>query len=1769
MTSPNQLIQTETATVSDVEALYPLSPMQRGMLFHTLLEPQTGVYINQLVVELEGAIDPVALRRAWQRIIDRHGVLRTCFTWKETAEPLQLVERCAELPWDEQNWREMGKEEQKRRLDQYLEEDRIRGFDLEYAPLMRVLLAHTSERRCQLVWSHHHLLLDGWSVPLVMANVFRFYEGECSGEWVQVPSPRPYADYIGWLQKQDLSRAEGFWREVLRGFTSPSHLRNVIRSDSAQGGARRAHQVSMLLDERTTKKLRESAQQNRTTFNTLLSCAWGILLSIYSGKKDVVFGAATAGRPPELASVGEMVGMFINTLPVRLIAESTMLECLQALQRQQTSARIHEYCSLVDIQKWSDVPAGVPLFDNVFVFQNYPIGMGKWARSSRVRVCQSKIEDINNYPITAIAIPGEQLELQIAYDITVSERADAERLLKHWKRVVEEMVEDPGKRISSLEIMDESERSQVVVEWNGKEEFVPLEVCIHELFEEQVRRDGERTALVCESRNLSYAELNGQANRVADYLREAGVRHEVRVGLYMERGVEMMVGMLGILKAGGAYIALDPKYPLERVGYMLEDAQAPVVLTQEHLEERLPASWAQVICIDRDWLHMEKRSGEDTGGRVKGANAAYVIYTSGSTGRPKGVVITHEGLVNLALAQIREFEITEQSRILQFASISFDASVSEWATALCSGASLVLPGREEVLAGDELLRVMKEREISVITLPPSVLATLPPGEMEHLRTLVVAGEACGADLAGRWANQCRMLNAYGPTEITVCATVSGALKRAEKPDIGHPISNMQMYVLDEDMKLTPTGVTGELYIGGAGLARGYLNRPEMTAERFVPNPFTKRAGERLYRSGDLGRWRDGVLEFLGRMDNQVKVRGYRIEPGEIEAAIQELSWIIDAAVITQEDQSGQKRLVAYVVTKEQPVMPDASDLREQLQHRLPDYMVPSAYFVLKQLPLTPNGKVDRQGLAKITAEELGRQQTYVAPRNEVEEILCAIWSRVLGVEKISTEDNFFAIGGQSLIATQLVSQIHQIFGIELGLKRIFEKPTVAGLAAELEPIMRSGAIAPASPIVRAERGGVVAMSYAQQRMWFMEQMDGVKGLYNLRAGVRMRGKLEVEVLGRVVREVVRRHEVLRTRFGMKEGKGVQIIEGEGKVELEVVELKGGSREEKEEELRREMKEEGERGFDVEQGPLLRAKLWKVGEEEHGLLLTMHHLVSDGWSMGVLLREVSSLYEDLEQGRESRLGELRIQYADYAVWQREWLQGERLEEQLRYWRKQLEGLGVVEMGTDHVRPGKASNRGGKVRIEVGKELVGRVKEVCRGEGVTLFMGVVAGVQMMMWRYSGGEDVGVGTVIANRRRAEVEGLIGFFANTLVLRTRLGGNPGVKEVLRRVREVSLGAYGHQDLPFEKLVEEMEPGRDLSRNPLFQVMVVLQNVPKGEMKLGGVKMEGMGVGEVGARFDLDWTLEENEAGGLSGELVYARDLWEEETVERMVRHWVRGMEGMVKEEEKGLWEMEWMEEEERRQVVEEWNGRERGGEEREGEGERERSVQERIEEQVRRRGRETAVEWRGERMSYQELNERANRLAHCLRGEGVRAEERVGLCVERGPEMVVGILGIIKAGGVYVPLDPEYPEERLRYMVRDGEMRMVVTEEKQRGRWGERGEGGERMVVVDGEERKRIGEQSGENPEVETGGENAVYVIYTSGSSGQPKGVVVSHGNVSNFLSAMDELMGESEPGAWLAVTSMCFDISVVELLWTLTHGDRIVLHPGLRVGKAGEVD
>src|SRR5579871_2171045 len=684
-------------------------------------------------------------------------------------------------------------------------------------------------------------------------------------------------------------------------------------------------------------------------------------------------------------------------------------------------------------------------------------------------------------------------------------------------------------------------------------------------------------------------------------------------------------------------------------------------------------------------------------------------------------------------------------------------------------------------------------------------------------------------------------------------------------------------------------------------------------------------------------------------------------------------------------------------------------------------------------------------------------------------------------------------------------------------------------------------------------------------MGFMEEMEGGKGLYNLRAGVRMRGKLEVEVLGRVVREVVKRHEVLRTRFGMKEGKGVQIIEGEGKVELEVVELKGGSREEKEEELRREMKEEGERGFDVEQGPLLRAKLWKVGEEEHGLLLTMHHLVSDGWSMGVRRREVSSLYEDLEQGRESRLGELRIQYADYAVWQREWLQGERLEEQLRYWRKQLEGLGVVEMGTDHVRPGKASNRGGKVRIEVGKELVGRVKEVCRGEGVTLFMGVVAGVQMMMWRYSGEEDVGVGTVIANRRRAELEGLIGFFANTLVLRTRLGGNPGVKEVLRRVREVSLGAYGHQDLPFEKLVEEMKPGRDLSRNPLFQVMVTLQNVPKGEMKLGGVKLEGMEGGEVGARFDLDWTLEEEEGGGVRGELVYARDLWEAETAERMVRHWVKGLEEMVRDEEQRIGEVGWMEEGERRRVVEEWNRTERGEE-----GERERSVQERIEEQVRRRGGETAVEWRGERMSYAELNVRANQLAHYLRRAGVKAEERVGLWVERGMEMVVGMVGIMKAGGVYVPLDPEYPEERLRYMVRDAEMRMVVTEEKLRGRWG----GGEgmvaaEMVVVDGEEGKRIEEQSGENPEVVTSGENASYVIYTSGSSGQPKGVVVRQGSVSNFLSAMDDLMGESEPGAWLAVTSMCFDISVVELLWTLTHGDRIVLHPGLRAGKAGEVD
>ena len=1746
--------------INGIEDIYPLSPVQEGILFHTLELPGSGVYVNQFCLELEGELDEEALRLAWDHVVRRHAVLRTSIVYDRVAEPVQVVKRTAKLYWDRQDWRGQSEARQIERMRSYLKADRLRGFEMHRAPLMRLALIQTAADHFQLVWSHHHLMLDGWSIPIVLSEVIRLYEHHCGVNHVELLPRRPYSDYIAWLQRQDLTHAEAFWRGMLKGFCAATPLQ-VDGFRKANGlTAKQFDQRSTRLTRELSETLDHFARSHRLTLNTLIQGAWGLLLSRYSGQSDVVFGATSAGRPTDLPGAESMVGLFINTLPVRLQLHRSdkVLDLLLQLQQQQIDVRRYEYTPLTQIQSWSEVSGGQPLFRNILVFENYPVDEGVRSSAGKLRVRHSRSEESTHYPLTAVAAPGSQLVLQLWFDLEFFEGKTVERMMRHWERLLEQMAAEPGRRISELEMMGEQEQRQLLEEWNDTERELSGLKCIHEMFEEQVERTPGSVAVVYEDQRLTYEELNSRANQVAHYLRGLGVGPEVRVGICVERSVEMVVGLLGILKAGGAYVPLDPEYPAERLAYMVEDAQVPVLLTQSHLRERLPEGEARVVELDGEWPQIAEQSQEKVVCEVDLKNAAYVIYTSGSTGRPKGVVVAHLNVAGLFSATQPWFDFGETDVWTLFHSYAFDFSVWELWGALFFGGKLLVVSRLESRSPEMFYRLLHTERVTVLNQTPTGFRQLMEVDQNRqlplsVRVVIFGGETLNPATVAPWFEQHRgatPVNMYGITETTVHATYKQLteedLKDGDRSSIGVRLANLQIYVLSEDLRPVPVGVTGELYIGGAGLARGYLNRPDLTAERFVPDPYGKKAGARLYRTGDLGKWReDGNIEFLGRVDDQVKIRGYRIELGEIEAVLREHAGVGEAVVVAREEEGREKRLVGYVVARQGEEAPGAGDLRKHLAGRLPEYMMPTAFVFLERMPLTPNGKLDRRALPAPDQGRPEQEQGYVGPRTPTEELLCGIWAKVLRLERVGVEDNFFEMGGHSLLATRVVSQIRQMFGIELPLRRLFEAPTVGELAEVVDEAKRAESINTLPPLLRVERQGTVPLSYAQERLWFIDQLEPNNALYNMPMAVRLKGLLNVEALERVLREVVRRHEVLRTRIEIQDGRGLQVIEGEWGGKLEVVDLSGLEEAEREGEVRRRAVAEASKPFDLSQGRLLRAELLQLGEQEHVLLATMHHIVSDGWSMGVLVKEVGTLYEAYVQGEPSPLGELEIQYADYAVWQRGWLKGEVLEEQLGYWKGQLAGIPVLELPTDRMRPAVASHRGASVPVHIPGRLLERLKELSQQEGLTLFMVLLAGFQILLSRYSGQDDVAVGTDVANRTRVESEELIGFFVNQLVLRTDLSGDPSVREMLGRVREVCLGAYAHQDLPFERLVQEINPEREIGRTPLFQAKLVLQNAPFEGVRIGELELELIPQEKTSARFDFLLNLQEQSGSVTAIECLYAADLFEGKTVERMMRHWERLLEQMAAEPGRRISELEMMGEQEQRQLLEEWNDTER-------ELSGLKCIHEMFEEQVERTPGSVAVVYEDQRLTYEELNSRANHVAHYLRGLGVGPEVRVGICVERSVEMVVGLLGILKAGGAYVPLDPEYPAERLAYMVEDAQVPVLLTQNHLLGKlptsWAQ-------LVCLDSE-WSQIAEQSQEKVACEVDPKNAAYVIYTSGSTGRPKGVLVTHGGLLNLALAQNDAFQINQDSRILQFASMSFDAAVWEWTSALVRGGALFL-------------
>ncbi|MES1260290.1 MAG: amino acid adenylation domain-containing protein, partial [Acidobacteriota bacterium] len=1209
--------------------------------------------------------------------------------------------------------------------------------------------------------------------------------------------------------------------------------------------------------------------------------------------------------------------------------------------------------------------------------------------------------------------------------------------------------------------------------------------------------------------------------------------------------------LLGVLKAGGAYVPLDPAYPAERLRYMVEDSGSAAVLTEGDLKGLFSGMGLPVLDLRDAAAEWGEESAGNPDGQEIGLNSehlAYVIYTSGSTGTPKGVMIEHRGLCNLAIGQIRSFAVKPDSIVLQFASFSFDACISEILMALSLGASLRLIPQREVLVSGALVEFLEQHRITHATLPPAVLEALPElREPNWQGTLIVAGDRLPDVWARRWSRACRLINAYGPTEATVCATLYDcATERLGDPPIGKPIANTRIYILDGSGEPVPVGVRGELYIGGAGVARGYLNRPELTAERFLKDPFVAGGQARMYRSGDLGRWLpDGNIEFLGRNDYQVKIRGFRIEVGEIETRLAEHEGVREAAVLAREDTVGDRRLVAYYTCGDSGEgNPGAETLRRYLAGKLPEYMVPAAYVRLEKFPLTQNGKLDRKALPAPDGDAYG-VRGYEAPVGEIETAVAEIWAEVLKIERVGRHDNFFELGGHSLLAVRAISRLREALNVEVAISDLFAYPVLA----ELARAAGSAGRATLPPVTQVRRDERVPLSFAQQRLWFLAQMEGVSEAYHIPLGLRLEGSLDAAALRGALDRIVARHEALRTTFVLVEGEPVQRIVAaeQSRFPLKEHDLRGHSGAQTE--LDSLIAEEAGASFDLEAGPLIRGRLIRMDEEEHTLLITMHHIVSDGWSMGVLTRELNALYGAFARGQSDPLPEPELQYADYALWQRKWIEGDVLREQAEYWKTTLAGApAVVEVAADHARPAQQDYAGAFAALGLDEELTGRLKDLSRRHGTTLYMTLLAGWAVLLSRLSGQEDVVIGTPVANRSRVEIENLIGFFVNTLALRLDVSGSPTVGELLDRVKGQALAGQQHQDIPFEQVVEITEPVRSLSHSPLFQVMFAWQNAREEEgFMLSGLRVKPQRAAlRVMAKFDLTLTL--REAGGrIVGGLEYATALFERATVERYLGYFRRLLEGMAADGGEAVDRLPMLSEEERGRVLYEWNRTE-------ADYPRERCVHELFEEQVKKTPDAVAVEFEEESLSYGELNRRANRLAHYLRGLGVKPDARVAICAERGFEMVVALLGVLKAGGAYVPLDPAYPAERLRYMVEDSGSAAVLTGGDLKGLFSGMG-----LPVLDlRDAAAEWGEESAGNPdgqEIGLNSEHLAYVIYTSGSTGIPKGVMIEHRAINRLVLENGYARFKSNDRVAFA-SSPAFDAATMEVWAPLLNGGRIVI-------------
>ncbi len=1725
----------------------PLSFAQRRLWFLDQLAPGSAVYNIPYPLSLGGKLDAAALAAALTGLVCRHEALRTTFISRD-GEPQQEIAPAGAFPLPIVDLEGLGEPLRSAEAAALVASDAARPFDLGAGPLLRATLVRLAAERHTLLLTMHHIVSDAWSMDVLLREMASLYETCLAGGAAPLPElPVQYADFAvwqrQWLSGEALRSQLEYWRRQLAGAPAGLDLPTDFPRPAAQtfNGDGRAAELPPDLSAR----LQAFRRREGVTLFMLLLAGFDVLLARWSGQRDVLVGSPIANR--NRTETEGLIGFFVNTLVLRtdLGRSASFRDLLRQVRETALAAYGRQdlpFETLVEeLHPQRDLSRS-PFFQvllSVETAVRQPPRMGDLALSPVEAPVGTSKFDLSLF----VADAESGIAATVEYNTDLYEGATVRRLLGHLERLLDAAAAEPERSWRDLPLLSESEREQLLVGFNDSGPTEGPDLCLHELFEAQVSRIPDETALVApEGLRLTYRELDERAERLARRLRALGLGPEMLAGVLLDRRADLIVTLLAVLKAGGAYAPLDPRYPEQRVRVMLETARAAVLVSRRELAAALPAG-LPAIYLDAGWEE-EPAAESDERPAVLPDNLAYVIFTSGSTGVPKGVAIQHRSAVAMLRWARTIYSAAEYGGMLGSTSICFDMSVFEIFGTLAEGGKLLLA--ENALALPEL--ASKEEVVLVDTVPSAMAELLRLGRLpSSIRTVNLGGEplkaALVAEIYEKLPDVERVVNLYGPSEDTTFTSYAIVPRGAAHPLIGRPVAGEAAYVLDAEMRPVPIGIPGALYMGGEGVTRGYLHRPELTAERYIPNPYGP-PGARLYTVGDLVRvLPTGELDFLGRLDHQVKVRGFRIELGEIESALVRHAEVREAAVLAVPEPDGAgNRLIAFVEADRQE-REFAGDLRAYLKQGLPEYMVPSRFVLLPELPLTPNGKIDRRALAALPLDaESAAAAGERAPRGYAEEVLAGIWSEIFG-RAVGIGENFFDLGGHSLLATRVISRVREAFAVELPVRRLFEQPTIAGLAASVEAALAAGGAVEAPRIEPAPREGQLPLSFAQHRLWFLDQLSPGSAVYNIPYPLSVEGELDQAILEECLQEVMRRHEALRTTFPSADGEPYQAIAPAGSLSLPVVDLAGLAAPARDRETAALLERESARPFDLAAGPLFRAALLALAPQRHVLLLAMHHIVADGWSLEVLLRELAALYDAFAAGRPSPLPELPVQYADFAVWQRRWLSGEALARQLAYWRRQLaDAPAGLDLPADFPRPAVQTFNGATFSAELPAELSVALLALCRREGVTLFMLLLAGLDVLLARWSGQQDVLVGSPIAGRNREETEGLIGFFVNTLVLRSVLPAEVSFRDLLGQVRENALSAYNHQDLPFELLVEELRPERDLSRPPLVQALLAVENA-SAPSQPARLRLAPLALAETTAKFDLALSAQEVE-GRLALAFNYNTDLFAAPTVRRLAAHLQALLRGLAADPEAGIWRQPLLAPGERHQLLVEWNDALPAAEP--------RGVVERFAAQVQKTPHAVALKAPGGRLSYAELDRQANRLAHRLRRLGVRRETTVGLFAERSAEMVIGLLGIWKAGGAYLPLDPGYPPARLAYLLEDSQAPVIAV-----------GSGlaeallphGCRTVPLDAAD---LAEESDLPPEGTPGAGDLAYQIYTSGTTGQPKAVQVEHGQLAATLGAVQEAFGFGVGDRMPCIASNTFDIFLLELLGMLLSGGTCVLLP-----------